>query len=109
VGELVACGCRATRNDDGSERECACSIVADLLKDLGVNLSYPGVAKVWAERAYLYPHLPGAAFPVVKIEPSDAARLIRKLCPFLPQHKRDPVLAALDMLERPDKGVEEPR
>src|SRR5215831_2443158 len=35
VGELVACGFRPTSNDDGSERECACSIVADLLKDLG--------------------------------------------------------------------------
>jgi hypothetical protein len=50
VSQLVDCGLRATRNDDGSERECACSIVADLLKGLGVKLSYHGVAKVWTER-----------------------------------------------------------
>src|SRR5262249_39776975 len=80
VGELVACGLSATRNEathnnDGSERECACSIVAGLLEELGVKLSDGAVAKVWAKRAYLYPHLRGAAFRVEKIEPNRAALL----------------------------------
>src|SRR5215831_3739635 len=49
VAELVNCGIRATRND-ASEHECACSIVAELLEDLDVELAYHGVAKVWSKR-----------------------------------------------------------
>ena len=52
VAELVGCGFYATRNE-GTERECACSIVAKALTDLGGEITYSAVVKIWAEHAYL--------------------------------------------------------
>jgi hypothetical protein len=52
ITELLGRGFYATRNDD-TERECACSIVAEALKDFGIEVTYPAVAKIWAEYAYL--------------------------------------------------------
>jgi hypothetical protein len=54
VAELVDRGFRATRND-ASDHECACSIVADLLEGLDVELTYSGVAKVWTKRRRVRP------------------------------------------------------
>jgi len=53
VAKLVDRGFRATRIDDGKERECACSIVAEALADFGIELTYHAVAKIWIEKGYL--------------------------------------------------------
>jgi hypothetical protein len=55
VAEVVARGFHATRNNDGSEHKCACSIVSDCLDSLGVKISYDGVAKVWRRRKQVCP------------------------------------------------------
>jgi hypothetical protein len=52
VADVVSRGFHATRNDDGAERECACSIVAAALKRLNIKLGYHGVAKIWTEHAH---------------------------------------------------------
>ena len=53
VAKLVDRGFNATRSDDGTERECACSIVAAALAHLGIDLTYYAVAKIWTERGEL--------------------------------------------------------
>jgi hypothetical protein len=53
VAELVDRGFYAGRSDDGAERTCACSIVAEAFRRLGMDISYDVVAKVWTQRARL--------------------------------------------------------